>query len=220
MKPDTPHLAVYVRVSSRQQDYRSQLPDLERWLGAHALSQSVKWYRDTQSGQTMDRREWKQLEDDLHAGKVSKLIVWRIDRLGRTAAGLTSLFETLQRLGVGFESIKDRIDLSTPSGRLMAHVLASVAAYENEVRGERIRAGQAAARAQGKRWGGSKAGRRKKISAGHEQLIQRLRSDGIAISQIARMLQLSRPAIYSVVNTIPGTMDGPERERATISRFD
>ncbi len=200
MKPDTPHLAVYVRVSSRQQDYRSQLPDLERWLGAHAPNQSVKWYRDMQSGQTMDRREWKQLEDDLHAGRVSKLIVWRIDRLGRTAAGLTSLFETLQRLGVGFESVKDRIDLSTPSGRLMAHVLASVAAYENEVRGERIRAGQAAARAQGKRWGGSLAGTRKTVTGDQKEVALRLHTEGKPITRIAKVLGVSRPTVYSILN--------------------
>lgn len=200
MKPDTPHLAVYVRVSSRQQDYRSQLPDLERWLGAHAPNTSVKWYRDSQSGQTMDRPAWKQLEEDLHAGRVSKLIVWRIDRLGRTAAGLTSLFETLQRLGVGFESIKDRIDLSTPSGRLMAHVLASVAAYENEVRGERIRAGQAAARARGKRWGGSVAGSRKTVTRDQEEVALRLHAEGKPITRIANVLGVSRPTVYSILN--------------------
>lgn len=199
MKSYTSQLAVYVRVSSRQQDYRSQLPDLERWLGAHAPNQPVKWYRDTQSGQTMDRPAWKQLEDDLHAGKISKLVVWRIDRLGRTAAGLTSLFETLQRLSVGFESIKDRIDLSTPSGRLMAHVLASVAAYENELRGERIRAGQAAARAQGRRWGGSKSGRRKTVTIHQIHAIASLRQSGAAVSKIANLLNLSRPTVYSVL---------------------
>lgn len=201
MKPYTSHLAVYVRVSSRQQDYRSQLPDLERWLGAHAPNQPVKWYRDTQSGQTMDRPAWKLLEDDLHAGKISKLVVWRIDRLGRTAAGLTNLFETLQQLGVGFESIKDRIDLSTPSGRLMAHVLASVAAYENEVRGERIRAGQAAARARGKKWGGSKAGRRKSVSHAQEVLVHLLRNEAKPITLIARLVHLSRPTVYAILRT-------------------
>ena len=82
-------------------------------------------------------------------------VVWRLDRLGRTAKGLTALFEELQRLGVGLVSLKEGLDLSTAAGCLMANVLASVAQFETELRSERILAGQAAARAQGKRWGGS-----------------------------------------------------------------
>jgi DNA invertase Pin-like site-specific DNA recombinase len=148
-------------VSSRSQDERSQLPDLKRWVEAFADGQPVKWYRDKATGKSMNRSGWNQLEDDMHAGRVAKIVVWRIDRLGRTASGLTALFEDLQRRGVGFESLRDKVDLATPAGRLMANVLASVAVYENEVRGERIRAGQRAARAQGKTWGGSQKGIRK-----------------------------------------------------------
>lgn len=97
----------------------------------------------------MNRPGWKRLEADMIAGKVSKVVVWRLDRLGRTASGLTALFEDLRRRNVGFESLRDKVDLSTPAGRLMANVLASVAVYENEVRSERIIAGQAVARANG-----------------------------------------------------------------------
>ena len=150
-------IAIYLRVSSRKQDTRSQEPDLERWVTAFA-DLPVKWFRDTMTGRTMDRPGWRKLEEAIHAGEIAKIVVWRLDRLGRTAAGLTALFEDLQRLGVGFESLKDRVDLSTAAGRLMANVLASVAAYENEVRGERIRAGQAVARSRGKRWGGQREG--------------------------------------------------------------
>ena len=109
----------------------------------------VVWYDDHASGKTMDRPGWQQLENDVLAGHITKIVVWRLDRLGRTASGLTALFEDLQRRGVGFESLRDKVDLETPAGRLMANVLASVAAYENEVRSERIRAGQAAARRKG-----------------------------------------------------------------------
>ena len=119
------HTAIYVRVSSKQQDHASQLPDLERWADAFA-SESVKWYRDKFTGKTMDRPGWNRLEADMVAGKIARIVVWRLDRLGRTAAGLTALFEDLQRRGVGFESIRDKIDLSTAAGRLMANVLAIV----------------------------------------------------------------------------------------------
>jgi hypothetical protein len=82
-------VAVYVRVSSRRQDTRSQEPDLHRWVEAYADA-PVKWYRDKLTGKTMDRPDWRRLEADMVAGKVSKIVVWRLDRLGRTAAGLTA----------------------------------------------------------------------------------------------------------------------------------
>ena len=147
----------------------------------------------------MDRPGWKTLEADMLSGKISKIVVWRFDRLGRTASGLTALFEDLQRRGVGFESLRDKVDLETPAGRLMANVLASVAAYENEVRSERIRAGQAAARAQGKRWGGSKPGVRKKVTPEQQRIIQQLRSEGTPLTRIAKAVGLSRPTLYSVL---------------------
>ena len=192
------HTAIYVRVSSKQQDHTSQLPDLNRWAEAYADG-PVKWYRDKFTGKTMDRPGWNRLEADMIAGKVSRIVVWRLDRLGRTAAGLTALFEDLQRRSVGFESIRDKIDLSTAAGRLMANVLASVAAYENEIRSERIRAGQAVAKANGKTWGGSVKGRRLTVTDEQIDVIRRLKGEGERVAAIARAVGLSRPTIYSVL---------------------
>ena len=76
-------IAIYARVSSKQQDIRSQEPDLKRW--AEAFSDGpVKWYTDKASGSAMDRPGWKRLEEDLAVGKIAKIVVWR---LGRTAMG-------------------------------------------------------------------------------------------------------------------------------------
>ena len=191
---------MYLRVSSRQQDTRSQEPDLRRWAEAYANGDPVKWYTDKFTGKTMDRPSWKRLEADMIAGKVSKIIVWRLDRLGRTAAGLTALFEDLQRRNIGFEALRDKVDLSTAAGRLMANVLASVAAYENEVRSERIRAGQAVALANGKRWGGSQKGRHIKVTTEQVQNIRRLKDEGQKVAAIARATGLSRPTIYSILS--------------------
>src|SRR5436190_4383495 len=149
------HIAVYVRVSSRKQDTRSQEPDLQSWAKAYAGDEPVKWYRDKVTGKTMDRPNWKKLEANIDAGQVSRVVIWRLDRLGRAASGLTTLFEKLITLKVGLDSVRDGLDLFTASGRLIAHVLASVAVYKNEVRSERIVAGQAVAKASGKTWGGS-----------------------------------------------------------------
>jgi len=92
------------------------------------------------------------------ASHLSAIVCWRLDSLGRTAKGLTALFHELYERKVNLVSLKDGIDLNTPAGRLMANMLASVAQYETEVRAERVMAGQARARSQGKRWGGSVRG--------------------------------------------------------------
>lgn len=193
------HIAIYVRVSSKSQDHRSQLPDLERW--AQTQVAPVKWYRDKASGKSMDRTEWKTLEDAMRVGKVIQIVVWRLDRLGRTASGLTALFDDLQQRKVNLVSLKDGLDLSTPAGRLMANVLASVAQYDNEVRAERVIAGQAVARAKGKTWGGSERGKRKKVTPTQEKIIRQLKVERESITSIAKATGLSRPTIYDVLST-------------------
>jgi DNA invertase Pin-like site-specific DNA recombinase len=192
------HIALYVRVSKRHgQDVRSQLPDLERW--AAAQDQPVRWYKDKYTGKTMDRPGWKKLESDIQAGKVSAVVCWRLDRLGRTARGLTALFDDLLRRKVNLVSVKDSLDLSTPAGRLLAHVLASVAQFETEVRAERIMAGQAAARAAGKVWGGGKPGRRIRLTIEKEKAVRQLHRDGKPVAEIARVVGLSRPTVYKAL---------------------
>ena len=196
------HIAVYCRVSSKAQDQRSQLPDLKRWVEAYADGQPVQWYRDLASGRTMDRPGWHKLSEAMRAGRVSRIVCWRLDRLGRTASGLTALFDELRERKVGLTSIRDGVDLGTAAGRMMANVLASVAAYENEVRSERIVAGQAAARAEGKEWGGSKRGRRVKVTREQVETILRLHKEGgknAQVASIARATGVTRPTVYAVL---------------------
>ena len=109
---DGKHDALYLRVSGRGQDTASQEPDLKRW--ADSQDGPVVWYRDKFTGKTMDRPGWNKLAKDIEAGKVRKLACWRLDRLGRTAKGLTALFEELVTRKVNLVSLKDGLDLSTP----------------------------------------------------------------------------------------------------------
>jgi len=196
------HIAIYMRVSTNRQDTLSQEPDLKRWVEAFCNGEQVVWYEDQYRGTTMDRPAWNQIEEGMTLGKVSKVVVWRMDRLGRTAAGLTALFEEFTRLNIGFESLRDKVDLSTPAGRLLANVLASVAAYESEVRTERINAGIAAAHARGKRWGGSKPGRMLKVT--HEQLdvIRKMHREGETKTTMAKATGLARSTIYNLLDRI------------------
>jgi DNA invertase Pin-like site-specific DNA recombinase len=191
------HLAIYVRVSSKRQEFRSQEPDLKRWADAQA--EPVKWYRDKCTGTRMDRPAWNKLQEAISQGKIAAVVVWRIDRLGRTAKGLTALFHDLRERKVNLVALKEGLDLHTSAGRLMANVLASVAQFETELRGERIAAGLAVARASGKKFGGSKPGIRKVVTPLQERLIRQLKKQGETIVDIARTVKLSRPTIYSVL---------------------
>ena len=191
--------AIYTRCSSDSQTTKSQMDDLERWVKAYADA-DVEWFSDTASGKTMDRPEWQKLEERLRSRSIKTLVVWRIDRLGRTASGLTALFDNLRKWKTNFVSVKDGLDLSTSAGRLMANVLASVAAYETEVRSERQTAGIAAAKAAGKTWGGSSAGRTTKRSISPEvrtAVVNRLQV-GEKIAKVARDLSISRDSVYAI----------------------
>jgi DNA invertase Pin-like site-specific DNA recombinase len=204
--------AIYERVSSRGQKLDSQHHDLEAWAkGQQANSQAVKWYADKFTGKSMDRPAMTKLLADIRAGNIKAVVCWRLDRLGRTAKGLTALFDELVALKVNFVSLKDGIGLSTPAGRLIANVLASVAAYETEVRAERIAAGKAAKAAKIEaivKAGGTppvvnKGGRPKgtpnKVTATVENMILKMKGEKKKVAMIARELNLSRQTIYEVL---------------------
>jgi DNA invertase Pin-like site-specific DNA recombinase len=185
-------IAAYVRVSTDQQAQQSQEDTIEAW--AKAKGAKVKIFRDTFTGRTMNRPGWAKLEKAIRAGKIDTVVVWKLDRLGRTVSGLAALFDELRDRGVALVSLTEGLDLSKPMGRLVANVLASVAEFETEVRGERVKAGQQAARKRGKRWGGSVKG----WSPLPDETIESIRdmvAAGKPKAQIARVLGVSRPTV-------------------------
>ena len=197
MPRSTPkHAAIYVRVSSNDQRHRSQLPDLERW--AEAQDGPAKWYTDKATGKLMDRPGWNDLMKDVRAGKVSAVVCWRLDRLGRNTAGVAALLDEFKARKVKLISTTEGIDFGTPIGKAVASILAALAEWETEVRGERVKAGQAVARKAGKTWGGGVRGRRK-VTRAKERTIHRLKADGESVAAICRTVGLSRPTVYSVL---------------------
>lgn len=195
-------IAVYARVSSATQNTASQDADLKRW--AAAQSEQVRFYSDKASGLKMDRPAFNRLMAGIRCRKVTKLVVWRLDRLGRTAKGLLELFDELKALKCGFVSLRDAIDLGTASGRLLLTVLAGVAQFETEVRGERQQAGIEAARAKhgGKcPWGGRRVGTRITVTEEKEAAVREMKAAGKPIAEIARVTGLSRMTCYRVLGT-------------------
>jgi DNA invertase Pin-like site-specific DNA recombinase len=193
--------AIYVLVARKPLGQRSQEADLKCW--ADCQRGEVLWYRDSFTDRTMHCPGMERLLADVRAGKIDTVVVWRLDRLGRTARDLVALFKELCERGVGLVSLQEGFELSTPAGRLVMNVLASVAAAETEVRAERVRAGQAAARTAGKGWGGSKKGRLLKVTREQLANIHRMRAEGAKIAAIARATGLSRPTVYRVMRAEP-----------------
>jgi DNA invertase Pin-like site-specific DNA recombinase len=179
---------------------RSQEADLKAWAARQeAEGETVAWYRDKSTGTNFNRTGWQRLENDLAAGKVTRLAVWRLDRLGRTAGETIRLLDDLEAKGVGFFSLRDGFDPSTPSGRLQRNILASVAQFETEVRKERQLAGIAAAREanNGKcPWGGRKTGTRITLTEEKEALARKLKAEGKSVAAIARNLGIARKTVY------------------------
>jgi DNA invertase Pin-like site-specific DNA recombinase len=153
----------------------------------------------------MERPGWEKLMQDLRAGHVTKIVIWRLDRLGRTTAGLVNLLDELRQYKVSLVSLRDgTLDPSTPTGRLIYTILASVAQFETEIRKERQMAGIDAARKRhgGKcPWGGSKPGRRLKVTEEKERWIRKLKAEGKKMVEIARLVGVTRQTCYTVLST-------------------
>jgi DNA invertase Pin-like site-specific DNA recombinase len=183
---------IYTRVSKTSQDTKSQEPDLKRWEVANG---KATWHRDAFTGKVMERPGFMAMMESVRSGDT--VIVWRLDRLGRTAKGLTALFDDLIKRKINLVSLKDGIDLATPAGRLMANVLASVAAYETEVRSERVLAGLAASTKRKGRPAGISTPI--KVTDDHRRIIAEEKAKGSKVAVIARTLGLSRQTVYAVL---------------------
>jgi DNA invertase Pin-like site-specific DNA recombinase len=191
------HIAIYLRVSSKTQDTASQEAELKRW--AATRDEPIEWYRDSFTGKTMDRPGFSRLEREIAAGNVSTLVVWRLDRLGRTTDGLSTLFTYLRQRKVNLVSLREGLDLSTPAGRLVIHIMSSVAEFETEVRSERQMAGIAAAKARGVKFGRRPGSRKSRIPQEKRTAIIEHKQAGWKVARIARAVGLSRQTVYVVL---------------------
>src|SRR5580698_5490957 len=121
--------------------------------------------------------------------EIDVVLVWRLDRWGRSVADLVSTLQELQHLGVGFVSLTEALDLTTPAGRAMAGLLSGFAEFEREILRERVCAGLAHARQQGKRLGRPPSVVHKAVEA------RKLHQQGSSKSEIARKLEIGRTSV-------------------------
>jgi DNA invertase Pin-like site-specific DNA recombinase len=148
--------AIYARVSTFDQEPENQLAELRRYVEARGWT--VKEYTDRGvSGAKDHRPALDQLVADATRRRFDVLVCWRLDRLGRNLKHLIGLLDDLQALGVPFISLAEGIDCTTPAGKLQMHILGAIAEFERARIAERVKAGLARARAQGKRLGRPRA---------------------------------------------------------------
>src|SRR3954470_5942148 len=149
---DPMHCAIYARVSTFDQQPENQLTELRRYAAARGWTPTE--YVDRGVSGAKDRRPaLDQLLADARRRKVDVVVCWKLDRLGRNLRHLIILLEELQALGIAFVSLNEGIDATTPAGKLQMHILGAIAEFERGRIQERVRAGLARAKAQGKKLG-------------------------------------------------------------------
>jgi DNA invertase Pin-like site-specific DNA recombinase len=147
-------------------------------------------FSDQASGAVADRLELARALDHLRAGDT--LVVWRLDRLGRSLRDLIDIVRSLEAREVGFRSLTESIDTTTPGGRLILHVFGALAEFERDLIRERTRAGLAAARARGRKGG------RPAVMTPENVKVARQMYDSreYTVSAIAGVCHVSRATIY------------------------
>jgi len=147
-------------------------------------------YTDTASGAATDRPGLSSALSHLRAGDT--LVVWRLDRLGRSLPHLIDTIRDLQERGIGFRSLQEQIDTTTSGGKLVFHVFGALAEFERDLIRERTHAGLAAARARGRLFGRPKALSPTKVA----QLQSLAKDERNAVAEICKTLGISRATFY------------------------
>ncbi|KAA0948936.1 recombinase family protein [Pseudomonas sp. ANT_H14] len=153
-------------------------------------------YEETMSGKSANRPELGHCLKALRAGDT--LIVWRLDRLGRSLPDLVGIVGQLEREAVGFESINEHIETTSAAGKLIFHVFAALAEFERNLTRERTKAGLDAARARGR-----KGGRKPSLDERQTREIKALlRDPQIHVTDVARRYGISRSTLYRYVGSV------------------
>ncbi len=191
-QPKMLRAGLYARVSS---DDQQTLPMQSRAMREYAARRGwtiAMQVREVGSG-AAQRQAREKLLEAARRREIDVVLVWRLDRWGRSVTDLLATLQELEHLDVGFVSLTEALDLTTPAGRAMAGLLAVFAAFEREILAERTRAGLAHARQNGKRLG------RPATAAVHAAEVRKLYRAGVSKSEIARRLRIGRTSVRRVL---------------------
>jgi putative DNA-invertase from lambdoid prophage Rac len=183
---------LYARVSTNDQQTLAMQNRAMRDYAARRGWAIALQIREVNSGAARREAREKILEA-ARRREIDVVLVWRLDRWGRSVMDLLATLQELDHLGVGFVSLTEALDLTTAAGRAMAAMLAVFAAFEREILQERTRAGLENARQNGKRLG------RPATAALHSAQIRKLFRAGLSKSEIARRLQVGRTSVRRIL---------------------
>jgi DNA invertase Pin-like site-specific DNA recombinase len=185
-------VGIYARVSTfDQQTIPLQIRALREYAVRRGWTIALQ-VKEVGSGAS-ERQLREKLLEAARRREIDVVLVWRLDRWGRSVADLLATLQELEHLGVGFVSLTEALDLTTPAGRAMAALLAVFAEFEREILRERVRTGLAHARQNGKRLG------RPQTAALHSGPVRKLYRAGVSQSEIARRLQISRTSVRRIL---------------------
>ena len=176
----------YARVSTHDQTLALQKDALEK-AGCDRI------FTDTVSGTKVERKGLSEALSHLRSGDA--LVVWRLDRLGRSLRHLIDTITELHERGVGFKSLQENIDTTTSGGKLVFHIFGALAEFEREIIRERTQAGLASARSRGK-----VGGRPKALTAKEVQMLRNMAADtSLTVSDICKTLSIGRTTFHRYV---------------------
>jgi len=186
--------AVYIRVSTEAQRTDSQEQELKRYCRQRGWS-DLTYYMDKICGAKASRPQLDRMMQDIRAGKIKRLIVYKLDRLGRSLTHLALILDELNRLKVPLIASSQGIDTSddNPAGRLQLGVLMAVAEFERGIIKERVNAGLAAAKARGVRLG------RPATINGRAEDVRNLKGKGLGLRAIARQLGMPPSSVHKAL---------------------
>ena len=185
---------IYARVSTHdQQTIPLQMRALREYAARRGWTVAMQ-VREIGSGASA-RELREKIVEAARRREIDVVLVWRLDRWGRSVTDLLATLQELDHLGVGFVSLTEALDLTTPAGRAMAGLLAVFAEFEREILRERVRAGLAHARRNGKRLG------RPATAALHAAEVRKLHRAGVSKSEIARRLRIGRTSVRRILTS-------------------
>ncbi len=188
-------VAIYARVSTtdKGQDVGMQLRDLEAYAKARDWTVRDKFVDEGISGSQTKRPALDRLLSACRRRQVDVVLVWRLDRLGRSLKHLIMTLDEFQSLGVAFVSLHEQLDCTTAAGQLLLHLLGAFAEFERAIIRERVKAGLANARHKGTRLG------RPRLAIDSLQ-VKTLQKTGHSIRQIARALHVSPASVHKTLS--------------------
>jgi DNA invertase Pin-like site-specific DNA recombinase len=180
-------VAAYLRVSTAKQKTDGQRAEMEQWFIANGYDLGqIEWYEDKETGKTLKRPAFDQLQRDIFDGKVKTVVCWKLDRLSRRLRDGVNLLADWCERGLKIVVVTQRIELNGPVGRMIAALMLGLAEIELEFRHERQAAGIAVAKRKG-----VYQGRVKGTTKGQPQRARELRDKGLSAPEIAAALGTS-----------------------------